>query len=345
MMPGNTSTLARSKTGLRYDIHKTRFPFCTPKVFHILAKKTKTGSGIKYDETKFACDYLCLHCYSCKIIQRTTCHASEAGIQSFLETIFHGPMDAKEARLFINNKNMTMLVTRRTYANPSTYTDDVVALLSWTGHNKPVVYIGWAAVSGGQLHLPSPLADSTSPTYGFPDRPGLPQPLPKGFTRLGLMTVMLELMELATCHYKKIKSMYIYLHVNPTESATNTSSQPFWTKRGFDPVDETLVIVPLTATEDKNPLLIHRHTFKTTAQTEVLAGLKELREHLIVSPNDGKKSDTDKGMVTYSRAHQNACPAVHTLTDAAQEAILSEAARVPENSNTPIILPMVTPGT
>jgi hypothetical protein len=80
-----------------------------------------------------------------------------------------------------------MLVTRRTYSNPSAYTDDVVALLSWTGRNKPVVYIRWAAVSGGQLSaqgpLPSPLADSQSAEYGFPDGPGLPKPLPKGYDR------------------------------------------------------------------------------------------------------------------------------------------------------------------
>jgi hypothetical protein len=78
--------------------------------------------------------------------------------------------------------------------------------------------------------------------------------------------------------------------------------------------------------------LIHRHTLKTTAQAEVLAGLKELREHLIISPQDGKSSDADEGMVTYSRAHQNDCPAVHPLTDAAQEAILSEAARVAQEA-------------
>jgi hypothetical protein len=51
------------------------------------------------------------------------------------------------------------------------YTDDVVALLSWTGHSKPMVFIGWAAVSDGQLsaegHLPSPLADNNSAKYGF----------------------------------------------------------------------------------------------------------------------------------------------------------------------------------
>jgi hypothetical protein len=266
-------------------------------------QKNKNKNGINYDETKFACDYSRLHCYSGKIIQRSTCHASETGIQPFLETIFNGPSDAKEARLFINNHNLTMLVTRRTYANPSTFTDDVVALLPWTGRNKPVVYIGWAAMSGGQVDLPTPLADSKRPAYGFPDGPGLPQPLPKGFTRLGLMTVMFELMELATCRYKKIKPQYIYLHLNPTESATNSSPQPFWTKRGFDPVNKTLVIAPLTSTEDKNPLLIHRHNLKTTAQAEVLAGLKELREHLIISPQDGKSSDMDERMVTYSRAH------------------------------------------
>jgi hypothetical protein len=111
------------------------------------------------------------------------------GIQSFLETIFHGATDVDDAMQFINNHNLTMLVTRRTYSNPSAYTDDVVALLSWTGRNKPVVYIGLAAVSGGQLGvdklaLPSPLADSQSAEYGFPDGSGLPDPLPAQFTGL-----------------------------------------------------------------------------------------------------------------------------------------------------------------
>jgi hypothetical protein len=85
---------------------------------------------------------------------------------------------------FINNQNLTLLVTRRTYTNPSNFTDAVVALLSWTGRNKAVVYIGWAAVSGGQSNLPSPLADSTSLAYGLPVVPAIPQPVPKGFTRL-----------------------------------------------------------------------------------------------------------------------------------------------------------------
>jgi hypothetical protein len=97
-----------------------------------------------------------------------------------LDTIFNGSSDADDAIKFINNHNSTMLVTRRTYVNPSAFTDNVVALLSWTGRNKPVVYIGWAAVSGGQLsdpvHLPSPLIDSKSDEYGFPD--GLGQPIP-----------------------------------------------------------------------------------------------------------------------------------------------------------------------
>jgi hypothetical protein len=257
-------------------------------------QQTKKRTGINYDETKFPCDYLRLHCYSGKIIQRATCHASETGIQSFLETIFHGPSDADDATKFINNHNLTMLVTRRMYVNPSTYTDDVVALLSWTGRNKPVVYIGWAAVSGGQLGnplpLPSPLTNSNSAVYGFPDGTGLSKLLPKEFTRLGLMTVMFELVELATCRYKKIKSPYTYLHVNPNESATNPSPHPFWTKRGFDPVNKTHVITPLTATEDDNPLLRDQHASKTLAQAEVLTGLKELREHFIINPKDEKKN-------------------------------------------------------
>jgi uncharacterized membrane protein YkvA (DUF1232 family) len=45
-----------------------------------------------------------------------------------------------------------------------------------------------------------------------------------------------------------------------------------------------------------------------------------------------KSSDTDEGLVSYARAHQNDCPAVHTLTDASREAILSEAARVAQEA-------------
>jgi hypothetical protein len=52
------------------------------RVFQILAKKQKRG-GINYDETKFACDYLRLHCFSGKIISKTPCHATETGILSF----------------------------------------------------------------------------------------------------------------------------------------------------------------------------------------------------------------------------------------------------------------------
>jgi hypothetical protein len=162
-----------------------------------------------------------------------------------LKTIFHGQSDPDDAMAFINNQNVTILVTRCKYTNQSTFTDEVVALLAWTGRIKSVVYIGWAAVSGGQPNLPSPLADSTSPAYRLPGKQELGQPVPKGFTQLGLMMVMVDLMEQGTCRYKKLKSPYIYLHVNPTASPTHISPAPFWTKHGFAPVDETLVIPPL----------------------------------------------------------------------------------------------------
>jgi hypothetical protein len=297
-------------------------------------------TGIHYDETKFSCAYLRLHCFSGKFIRKATCHATETGIQSFLETIFHRATDADDAAKFINNHNLTMLVTRRTYSNPSAYTNDVVALLSWTSRNKPVVYIGWAAVSGGQfgaakVALPSPLVDSQSAEYGLPDRTGLPNPLPAQFTGMGLMTVMFELMEGATCRYKKIKSRYMYLHVNPNESATDTSPHPFWTKHGFDPVNETLVITPLAVTDDANPVLRNQQALKDLSQTdkeilaqaEILAGVKELRAHFIIHPQDGLKTDNDKGMVIYSRMHTKECTVVHTLTDKVRDAILAEAAR------------------
>jgi hypothetical protein len=93
-----------------------------------------------------------------------------------LKTIFQGQSDANDAIKFINNQNVTMLVTGRKYTNQSTYTNEVVALLAWTGRIKSVVYIGWAAVSGGQSNLPSPLADSTSPAYRLPSEQELSQP-------------------------------------------------------------------------------------------------------------------------------------------------------------------------
>jgi hypothetical protein len=160
--------LVSSKIGFRSVIQEIGFPVCKPlpsRARYTRNWQKNKKRGINYDETKFACAYLCLHCYSGKIIQNSTCHASETGIQSSLETIFNGATYAHDATKFINIHNLTMLVTRRTYINPSAYTDDGVALLSWTGHNTPVVYIGWAAVSGGQLGadqlpLPSLLADS-----------------------------------------------------------------------------------------------------------------------------------------------------------------------------------------
>ena len=109
------------------------------KVFALLSKKNTRKTKGSTHETKAACDYLRLHCYSGKIVQFQTCHASEEGIHTFLNTIFNGSLDAADAIKFINNHNITMLVTRRTYSNTSTYADAVVALLSWTGRNKPEV--------------------------------------------------------------------------------------------------------------------------------------------------------------------------------------------------------------
>jgi hypothetical protein len=171
-----------------------------------------------------------------------------------LKTIFHGQSDAEDAMKFMNNQDVTMLVTRRKYTNQSTFTAKVVALLAWTGRIKSVVYIGWAAVWGGQSNLPSPLADSTSPAYRLPGEQELSQPVPKGFTRLGLMTVMVDLMEQGTCWYKKLKSPYTCLHLNPTSSPTHISPEPCWTKHGFVAhVDETLVIPPLTPPCGRQP--------------------------------------------------------------------------------------------
>jgi hypothetical protein len=50
------------------------------RVFTRLPKKLKRGD-INYDKTKFACDYLRLHCFSGKFIRKATCHATEKGIQ------------------------------------------------------------------------------------------------------------------------------------------------------------------------------------------------------------------------------------------------------------------------
>jgi hypothetical protein len=140
------------------------------KVLKLLTKKVqrKAKDDHQYDTSVAAYEYLRLHCYSGKFVQRSTCHAPEKGVTTFLNTIFNGSSDAADAIQFINNQNLTMLVTRRNYTNPLTYTDYVVALLSWTGCNKSVVYIGWAAVSGGQVGLPSPSADKLNPAYSLP---------------------------------------------------------------------------------------------------------------------------------------------------------------------------------
>jgi hypothetical protein len=132
------------------------------------------------------------------------------------------------------------------------------------------------------------------------------------------MTVMFDLMETGTCRYKKLKSQYMYLHLNPTVSASHTSPEPFWTKCGFAQVDELLEIAPLSETDQKIQIRRHQHAFKNDEQTEVMASVKELRDLQSMSPRDGQSSDLDEGMDAYSRAHQNPCPAVPPLTDAAR---------------------------
>jgi hypothetical protein len=295
------------------------------KVFKLLSKAGRKTRGTKYVAIRVACNYLRLHYYGGKIIQQMQCHASEKGIHTFLNTIFNQTSDANEAIKFINNQNVTMLVTRRNYTHPLSYTDDVVALLSWTDRDKSMVYIAWAAMSDAQSNLPSPLAASTSVTYGLPNISEYPAQVSKGFTRLGLMTVTFDLMETGTYCYKKLKLQYIYLQLKPSQTASHTSPEPFWTNYGFDLVDELLQTTPLSETDQENPIRRHQHAFKTEAQTEVMAGLTELRDLQALSPRDGQSSDLDEGMDAYSRAHQNPCPTVPPLTDAAQLRVAMEA--------------------
>jgi hypothetical protein len=141
------------------------------------------------------------------------------------------------------------------------------------------------------------------------------------------MTVMFGLMETGTCRYKKLKSQYIYLHLNPTQLASHTSPEPFWTKCGFDLVDESLEIAPLSETDQENPIRRHQHAYKIEAQTEVMAGLTEFRDLQALSSRDGPSSDLDEGMDAYSHAHHNLCPAVPPLTDAARLRLATEAQR------------------
>jgi hypothetical protein len=148
------------------------------------------------------------------------------------------------------------------------------------------------------------------------------------------MTVMVDLMEQGTCRYKKLKSPYMYLHLNPTSSPTHISPTPFWTKHGFAHVDETLVIPPLTPLEAVNPTMQSQHALTTTVHAEVLAGLQSLRELQSLSPRDGQSSDTDEGLVVYYRAHTNPCPAVPHVTDAAQQALAAAVARMTQNEAT-----------
>jgi hypothetical protein len=92
-------------------------------------------------------------------------------------------------------------------------------------------------------------------------------------------------------------------------------------------VDELLEIASLSETEQANPILRHQHAFKIAAQTEMLAGLTELRDLQALSPRDGQSSDTDEGLDAYSRAHHNPCPAVPPLTDAARLLLATAAQR------------------
>jgi hypothetical protein len=93
----------------------------------IAVKRTR---GSQYDENAVACEYLRLHVYCGKLMTKITCHASETGLYTFLQTIFHGQSYPDDAMAFINNQNVTMLVTRCKYTNQSTFTDEVVALLA-----------------------------------------------------------------------------------------------------------------------------------------------------------------------------------------------------------------------
>jgi hypothetical protein len=88
-----------------------------------------------------------------------------------------------------------------------------------------------------------------------------------------------------------------------------------------------LEIAPLSETNQENLIRRHQPAFKIAAQTEVMAGLTELRDLQALSPRDGQSSDTDKGMDAYSRAHHNPCPAVPPLTDAARLRLATEAQR------------------
>ena len=119
------------------------------KVFAPLSKNARKTKGGTHD-TVPACDYLRLHCFRGKIVPRTTCHASEEGIDTFLKTIFNGSTDAAEAIKFINNNNMTMLVTRRTYNNPSNFTD----ALSHCSRG-PVATNPWCILVGPQYLMAS----------------------------------------------------------------------------------------------------------------------------------------------------------------------------------------------
>jgi hypothetical protein len=83
---------------------------------------------------------------------------------------------------------------------------------------------------------------------------------------------MVDLIEQATCRYKKLKSPYMYLHLNPTASPTHISPAPFWTKYDFALVEETLVIPPLTPLEAANPTIRAQHALTTTVHAALQGG-------------------------------------------------------------------------
>jgi hypothetical protein len=88
-----------------------------------------------------------------------------------------------------------------------------------------------------------------------------------------------------------------------------------------------LEIAPLSETDQENPIRRHQHAFKIAAQTEVMAGLTEMRDLQVLSPRDGQSSDTNEGMDAYSCAHHNPCPAVPPLPDAARLRLATDAQR------------------
>ena len=173
--------------------------------------------------------YLHLHAYRGRINKIHGNNITEASVIRLISGTFDTEQDCQDALQFITNNNHSLLITRRKYTSKSAYDDEPVALLTYTRPTKAVLYIAFAAVSKGQgiedgsdgsndkTFLPSPQRDNQDDGYVIPTLSS-GKPLPNGFDRRGVMTVLVNLMMQGTAKFKKLRSPILFCHV--TDEAT-----------------------------------------------------------------------------------------------------------------------------